>query len=153
MADQQAMPAHLSDDDRAAVRGRREALHAAIGELEQELAALGGSTPHDRDRLVRALGAMHATLDEHVQAADSADGPLRQVVDTAPWLVHRVHRLQDDHRALRARAAELVDRARRAAPAEVLAEAHELAAQVGAHRHLAAGVLLDAFNVDVAAGD
>jgi hypothetical protein len=154
VVDERATPAQLSDDEHAAVRGRREALHAAIGQLEQELAALGGATPPDRDRLVRALEALHATLEEHVRGADAPAGLLQQVVEVAPWLGPRVRRLQDDHRALRDHAAELVDRARRGTdPADVVADAHELAAHVGAHRHRAAAVILDAYNLDLAASD
>jgi hypothetical protein len=84
VVDEQATPAQLSDDEHAAVRGRREALHDAIGELEQELAALGATTPPDRERLVRALEAVHATLEEHMRGGRRAGGPLQQVVEVAP---------------------------------------------------------------------
>lgn len=144
----------LTPDASAALRGRREALHAAVSRLDRDLDTLEARSDPDPDQVRSALAAMHTTLREHVEGADAPDGPLSQIMDTAPWLATRAQRLRDEHQALLERASTLlarVDELDDLAP--LLPEARNLSAQVARHRHRATGALQDAFTLDIAASD
>lgn len=142
-------------DDLGKVRERREALLGAAASVEAALAA-PASDPRWRDRLGERLATLHATLDEHVTAAEADDGILAQVRDEAPRLSNQVDRLAAEHGTITDATERLIDRLEGAPTDQVAGEAEsvreqavELLAAIVRHRQLGADLLYEAYNVDV----
>lgn len=142
-------------DDLGKVRERREALLGAAASVEAALAA-PASDPRWRDRLGERLATLHATLDEHVTAAEADDGILAQVRDEAPRLSNQVDRLAAEHGTITDATERLIDRLEGAPTDQVTGEAEsvreqavELLAAIVRHRQLGADLLYEAYNVDV----
>lgn len=146
--------AELSEEAADAYRARREALHSAVITLEHELETLEADDPPDRDRFRAALRQLLATLHEHIEEADAPDGLLTQIIETAPWFAPRAAQLRDEHAELVGLAEQLIDRLEDGEdPAEVLPGARGLAERVSDHRHRGTTLLVDAYMLDVPAGD
>lgn len=145
--------AELSSSQVEAVRARREALHDAVARFEAALDAATVAGAPEADVFRVAVAELVAAIREHVRGAEAHDGPLAQILDAAPWLATRARRLRHEHDALLDRGEELLDRTGDHVPAAAVEEARGLAARVLAHRHHAAALLTDAYNLDLSAGD
>ena len=144
----------VSDVEAAAYQARREALHDAVTDLEHELEAFEAQSAPDADRIGTALRRLRATLREHVEHADAPDGLLTQVFETAPWFANRTDQLRNEHVDLLAATDGLIERADADEAVETLpADVRVLADRVSDHRHRGTALLLDAFMLDIPAGD
>lgn len=144
----------VSVDDTTAYRARREALHAATDELDRELDQLEGQVQPDLTRLRAVARRTLGTLRIHIEEAEAPDGLLADITDAAPWFAARADDLRRDHADLLERAEglrERVDAADRLSP--VLDEARGLAVRLTEHRHQGTALLLDAYLLDIPAGD
>jgi hypothetical protein len=142
-------------DDLGKVRERREALLGAAASVEAALAA-PASDPRWSDRLGERLATLHATLEEHVTAAEADDGILAQVRDEAPRLSNQVDRLAAEHGTITGATERLIDRLEGTPTDQVTGEAEsvreqavQLLAAIVRHRQLGADLLYEAYNVDV----
>ena len=144
----------VSDAAAAAYQARREALHGAVTDLEHELEALEAQPVPDARRLLAALRGLRTTLLEHVEHADAPGGLLTQVFETAPWFANRTDQLRNEHGDLLAATDGLIERAGAGDAVEtLLSDAHVLADRISDHRHRGTALLLDAFMLDIPAGD
>lgn len=137
-----------------AYAARRQALHLAVVDLERVLDELATDDAPDRDRFVAGVRALHDAFQDHVREADAPDGLLAQILSDAPWFAARVERLREEHGRLIDRATSLIDAG--ASDREVdalLLEARQLAADVADHRHAGTDLLMDAYMLDIPAGD
>jgi cytochrome c556 len=142
----------VSEEDADAYRARREALLTAVLELGEELDALERQEDPDADRFRAAVRQLLATVQRQVEEADAPGGLLVQVREAAPWFASRVEQLRGEHDDLVERTRSLLDRpddeVRRS-----LTEARDLSARLSRHRHRGTKLLLDAYMLDVSAGD
>jgi hypothetical protein len=144
----------IDDAEAEAYAARRQALHLAVVDLEGVLDELATDDEPDRERLVDAVRALHDAFQDHVREADAPDGLLAQILSDAPWFAARAEKLRDEHGGLVARADALVDDATAdRAFGELLLEARQLAADVTRHRHAGTDLLMDAYLLDIPAGD
>lgn len=144
----------LSEEAADAYRARREALHAAVATLEHELATLEAADEPDAERFSAALHQLLATLHEHIEQADAPDGLLSQIIETAPWFAPRAEQLRDEHADLVDHANAMIERLDAGeSVAVLLADARSLSDRVSDHRHRGTTLLLDAYMLDVPAGD
>lgn len=144
----------LSDADAEAALARREALQAAVSDLEGHLHDLEVQDVPDPDRFRRAVEQLLATLHRHVEEADAPDGLLAQVIDEASWFASRVEGLRGEHVDLLERTTSLLERARAADDVRpLLADARQLSARVAEHRRRGTTLLVDATMLDLSAGD
>lgn len=149
-APRQPLPSDAAD----AYRARREALHRAVMDLDHELAEIGARAHPDARRFHAAVAQLLERVREHIDEAEEPGSLLDQIVDAAPWLAPRTQQLRDEHASLLGRSTELVERARVADDVTpLLAQARELSKQVADHRHRGTTLLLDAYLLDVPAGD
>ena len=147
-------PPTLNEATERAYRARREALHAAVSDLDQRLNELEARADPPADELEAALEQLLGTLERHIAESEDRDGLLAQVVDEAPWFGPRAERLRAEHADLLEATNELLGRAgdARDVPA-LIEETRRLGARVDAHRHAGTTLLLDAYSLDVSAGD
>ena len=135
-------------------RERRELLHAAIVDLD---AALEG--PEDDEaawcQAVRSsLTRMHATLEAHAQEAEASDGLLGRILAEEPVFGPRVAAMKREHEELIRHSAELMERCcNPMTPDELHEQAAGLRDEVERHRHRAADLLFDAYELDISAVD
>jgi hypothetical protein len=91
------------------LRRRRAELRESMDALEQALAAPApGRAQAWAERVHVALVELSADLRAHVEATEGPDGLHAAVLATAPRLSGAVHRLGDEHVALRATVADLL---------------------------------------------
>lgn len=144
----------VSAVDTAAYRARREALHAAADELDRELDQLEGQDRPDLTRLRAVARRTLGTLRIHIEEAEAPDGLLAEITDAAPWFAARADDLRRDHADLLERTERLRERADAAdGLSPVLEEARGLSARLSEHRHQGTALLLDAYLLDIPAGD
>lgn len=144
----------IDDAEAQAYEARRRALHTAVMQLDADLDELATQQSPDRDRFATAVRSLQDSLEEHAREADAPDGLLAQILSDAPWFAARVQKLRDEHVRLRERATTLLDDAGTDRPiGELLPEARSLALQVSDHRHAGTILLLDAYMLDIPAGD
>lgn len=144
----------IDEAEAEAYTARRRALHAAVVGLEADLDELAAEEDPDRDRFAAAVGSLRDALEDHVREADADDGLLAQILSDAPWFAARVTKLRDEHVRLIERATTLIDDAATDRPVgELLAEARRLSARVTEHRHAGTDLLMDAYMLDIPAGD
>jgi hypothetical protein len=136
-------------------RRRADHLRVAAGVLADALAASSTSQPSGWWAGVdRALEQVLRELRAHNVEAESPEGLLSQVVADAPWLAPRVRVVEQEHDRLLVDGEALVAgwttrTDREAARREV----EELLRRVEEHRHHGTELLMDAYGVDVSAGD
>lgn len=155
MADGDALVrADVSEADVQAYVARREALRAALLDLDRHLDELSTETRPDGERFRVAVEQFVATVQHHVEDAEAPDGLLAQILDTAAWYASRVERLRSEHDELLADAGDLLDRAGTADDVRpLLAVARQLSRRVAEHRRRGTTLLVDATMLDLAAGD
>lgn len=142
----------VSEADADAYRARREALLTGVTELGEELDALEGQEDPDPERFRAAVRQLLVTVQRHIEEADAPDGLLAQIREAAPWFASRVEQLRGEHDDLIERTRALLERpeddVRRS-----LTDARDLSDRVSRHRHRGTKLLLDAYMLDVSAGD
>ncbi len=148
----------IDEAEAAAYAARRQALHAAVVELDDALDELASDDDPDRDRFVAALGSLHEAFEQHIREADAPDGLLAQILSDAPWFAARVDKLRDDHTRLLEHATALRDEGSDVGSSgrafgELLLDARRLAAKISSHRHAGTDLLMDAYMLDIPAGD
>jgi hypothetical protein len=133
---------------------RREVLHGAINDLENALAASQpGSERWIRD-IQDALQRTQTTIENHVREAEAPDGMLAQVVQEEPALGARVEAMKREHVTMLERGAALVELSREPPSAEELQDkVTDIVELIDRHRHRSADLLLDAYDLDLSAGD
>lgn len=136
------------------VAQRPEHLRVAVATLEHALASTGGDEQDRRTRLTDALREARERLAAHNKEAEGPDGLLSQVLQDAAWLSPRVHAVAQEHDRL------LVDCERLGAGGggegaldELERTARTIADRIEEHRHHGTELLMDAYGLDVAAGD
>ncbi len=133
---------------------RPEHLRVAVATLESALAVTGGDERDRRAQLTAALAAAHDRLAAHNEEAEGPDGLLSQVLDDAAWLSPRVHAVAQEHDRLLADCERLCAAGRGGEPlAELERTARTIAARIEEHRHHGTELLMDAYGLDVSAGD
>lgn len=135
------------------VQERREALQTAKVELTEALAA---DEPPDswHDHVRTAVERTRATLQQHVEEAEAPDGLLAQIIEEEPAFGARVQQMRDEHVDLLQEAADLAEMAGGDASAEaVRARAEGLLEMIERHRSRSGGLLVDAYSLDISAGD
>lgn len=144
----------LSDAAADAYRARREALHGAVIDLDAELAALEQEPEPDAERFRAAMRRALATVQRHIEEADAPDGLLSEILDTAPWFASRAEQLRAEHAELLGHATRVLEQADATDDVEpLLADARSLSARISQHRHRGTKLLMDAYMLDVTAGD
>ena len=144
----------IDDAEAEAYAERRRALHAALVGVGVELDDLATQQDPDRDRFAAAMRWLRDALQDHIRDADAPDGLLAQILSDAPWFAARVQRLRDEHEQLMARATALIDAATTDRPfGELLTEARLLSTHISEHRHAGTDLLMDAYLLDIPAGD
>jgi hypothetical protein len=142
------------DDPQQRARGRREALHGALVDLEEALSRPTGSGERWRSRVRAAIEAMHTTLEAHVRDAEGPDGLLAQIIEEEPVFGPRVAAVKGEHRELLEQSEALVERSREGMPPDELRSAGlGLLDRVSRHRHRTADLLYDVYELDLSAGD
>lgn len=144
----------LTDTAADAYRARREALHATVSDLDAALDALETQDLPDVERFRAVLTQVLETLHEHIQQADAPDGLLAEIIETAPWFAPRAETLRSEHDELLVMTRELIERAGAGGEfGTLLADARTLSARIADHRHTGTSLLMDAYMLDVPAGD
>ena len=137
-----------------AARARRLALHAALVDLEEALTSPAGDGAGWLQTVRTSIEAMDETLRAHVRDAESAEGLLAQIGEDSPWLGPRVEQLRRAHRELLEQSNALTIDCHQTADADVIRDkAFDLIQRVSRHRHQAADLLYDAYDLDLSAGD
>jgi hypothetical protein len=141
------MSSHLDD-----ARRGRAGLQAAIGQVEQALAA-NGPTDTWSAGVGAGLNEIEQALSAHVQRTEAPDGLLQEILHQAPQLASRVQRARDEHVALRTLLGEAHAAADDGAVVDLRERTGALLAAFERHRHLGTEMVYDAFNVDLEAAD
>ena len=130
---------------------RRELLHATILDLQEALASEDAATTHAT--LVAALNRAAKTVGDHVRDAEEPDGLLAEVVRAEPGFSARVEGMHREHQVMLEQIdALLQDPSDR--PLDDLASAvRGLIDLLDSHRHRSAELLLDAYSLDLSAGE
>ena len=145
----------LTEAGRRASR-RRELLHGAVVDLRELLESDDRASV---EQVRAALERLSATLEAHAWEAETDDGLLAQVVEEDPGFGPRSEAMRREHRELLAECARvrgLLDDeapAGSTVPGDLLAAVGELAEDVERHRHRSTKLLLDVYQLDLAAGD
>jgi hypothetical protein len=153
-AESSAVADEVAATRRAELATRPEHLRAAVATLR---AALGDPTGDDherRERLVTALTEAHDRIAAHNEEAEGPDGLLSQVLQDAAWLSPRVHAVALEHDRLLADCERLCAEEAAGAPrVELERIVATMAARIEEHRHHGTALLMDAYGLDVSAGD
>src|SRR5258708_3134978 len=87
--------------DLDAVRQRRRALRASMGELEAALAAPTNGKPADwAYNVKRALAQRQECMNENIRSTEGPDGFLQHSVSAAPRLVHTTTVAVEEHQVI-----------------------------------------------------
>jgi hypothetical protein len=138
---------------REELRRRPEHLRVATAGLAS---ALEREADDERAWLHHARTAFAAALEElraHNEEAEGPDGLLTQVVTDAPWLSPRVHAVEQEHDHLLAAGEALLGRWDEVAVPQARRELAEAARRIEEHRHHGTELLMDAYGLDISAGD
>ena len=144
-----------------AVRRQREGVRSALGELERALAApAAGRTKEWRAGVHDRIAALRLAWANHVTVTEAGGGLFEQVVTQAPRLDPQVQRLRKEHLTVDDALAGLARRLDDAPVADDEDETAELSeltldvmGRIVRHRHRGAGLLYEAYCVDIDAGD
>jgi hypothetical protein len=144
--------ASLPDSGVEASRARREALHAAVDDLERGVAAL--ESEPDLERFAATMRDVLRTVHQHVDDVEAPDGLLDEMTTVAPRVTFRVEKLRREHADLLERARRLLQRAEENDTLETLArDGRALAKDLTAHRHRGTDLMQDVFLTDIPAAD
>jgi hypothetical protein len=131
-----------------AARLRRVELKQAMSQVEIAAAGAAGD-PTWRGDLRVAMDDLLLAFDGHVNEVDGPGGLLAELIETAPRLSNRVSRLGDEHPALRARIALVIEQVGSAEVADVRGEVLDVLVEIARHRQQGADLVYDAYHVDI----
>jgi hypothetical protein len=145
-------------DPLAEVRRRRLGVRAALESLERSVAAPSAGRETDWIAgLLERIQAMQVAFHHHVAITEGTGGLFEEVVDHAPRLAHAVAALSAEHVAITDAVATALDLAASAKGLVGVTETREVAidlmSQVTRHRHNGAGLVYEAYSVDIEAAD
>jgi phage shock protein A len=144
--------ASLPESAVEASRARREALHAAVDDLERGVAAF--ESEPDRERFAATMRDVLRTVHQHVDDVESPGGLLDEMATVAPRVSYRVEKLRREHADLLERTRSLLRRAEDDDALETLAtEGRALSEDLTAHRHRGTELMQDVFLTDIPAAD
>lgn len=145
-------------DSLAEVRRRRLGVRAALESLERSIAA--ASSGREADWLagvVDRVGRLQVAFDHHVALTEGPGGLFEEVIGDAPRLAHEVATLGAEHVAIGDAIVTALDMGRsargRGGAAEIREAAIDVMNQITRHRHAGAGLVYEAYNVDIEAAD
>lgn len=145
-------------DSLAEIRRQRRGVRAAFLGLEHAVAA--ASSGREKEWLagvVLKLGDLQAAFDHHIAITEGPGGLFEEVVEHAPRLAHQVAVLSAEHVAVGDAIANALNMAGKAHGADGVTETREasidIMSQVTRHRHSGAGLVFEAYNVDIEAAD
>lgn len=145
---------HRLEEAAQLAEARRAALHAVVVDVTAALATPAPGSDAWFDAVRAALGRLQDGLRAHVHEAELPEGLLSEIVHWQPAYEARVQGMRREHETMLARVETLVERSRASLPADELqGAAEELVGLIDRHRHKALELVLDAHNLDVAAGD
>jgi hypothetical protein len=145
-------------DSLAEVRRQRRGVRAALEALEHSVAAASAGREADWIAgVVERLQDLQAAFNHHVVVTEGSAGLFEEVMDHAPRLAHQIAALGAEHRVISDALDTGLRMAGKAQGAEGVAEAREVAidimSQITRHRHNGAGLVYEAYNVDIEAAD
>jgi len=144
------LPAH-NRELLAAVHVRRERLEVANAALRD---ALDAPEAEEWTSSVRSAAVdLRKVFADHVHGTETGDGFFDAVVSDAPHLAAKARSLRAEHGPLAQALDDFVGSVGAAPRPEVEASGRAVLVAVDHHRHRGAELVLDAYNVDVAAGD
>jgi hypothetical protein len=133
---------------------RREALHTAVVDVTSALDAAPLGTDAWLEAVRGATQRLDAAMRDHVREAEMPEGLLAEIVQWQPSYHRRADAMRAEHETMLARIADLLPRVDGSTPATELRHAvSDLVLLVDRHRHKALELVLDAHNLDLAAGD
>jgi hypothetical protein len=133
---------------------RPEHLRVAVATLRAALEDGSGDDHERRERLAVALSVAQDRLAAHNEEAEGPDGLLSQVLHDAAWLSPRVDAVAQEHDRLLAECEQLCATGCHDEPLDELERtARTMAARIEEHRHHGTELLMDAYGLDVSAGD
>jgi hypothetical protein len=140
------------------VRRRREGVRAAVDELERALAAPAAGRPKEWSARVQGqIAALRRAWAHHVNVTEAEGGLFEQVVVQAPRLDPQIQKLRKDHLSVDEALTEMAGRRAGDDPDADAAELGELAlavmGRIVRHRNQGAGLLYEAYCVDIDAAD
>lgn len=141
-------------------RHQRMGVHAAMADLESAVASASAGRPAEWARhVVAALTKLQRAFRHHVEVTESDDGLFADIMEQAPRLAHQVEQLRADHPRIEEQLATLAaslgqpDAVDADAAARITDEALDVLGQIVRHRHAGAGLVYEAYTVDIEAGD
>jgi hypothetical protein len=132
---------------------RPEQLRAAVATLRAALEDTAGEERDRRERLAAAVTEAHDRLAAHNEEAEGPDGLLSQVLHDAAWLSPRVHTVAQEHDRLLADCQQLCSAGLDEPLGDLERTARAMAERIEEHRHHGTELLMDAYGLDVSAGD
>jgi hypothetical protein len=146
--------AQVSDEDATAFRARREALHAAVTDLDHHLDALDAQDVPDAVRFRDALDELLATLHRHVERRTHPTGCWRRSSRRRPTSRPAWTASAANTRTCSPEPATLRDRVGASDDVRpLLPDARQLSTRVAEHRQRGTELLVDATMLDLSAGD
>jgi hypothetical protein len=145
-------------DPLAEIRRRRRGVRAALDALEHSVAAASsGREPEWIAGVVERLRDLQSAFAHHVALTEGPGGLFEEVMEHAPRLAHQIAMLGNEHVAISDALDSGMDLGKSASGREGAAEIREAAidvmSQVTRHRHSGAGLVYEAYNVDIEAAD
>jgi hypothetical protein len=137
---------------------RRQALHAAMDELEGAVARPTAGAGW-LDRVEEGLVAVKAGLEAHIEEVEASDGLLAEIIAIAPRLSADVMELEDEHLPLLLalhRTERGLQAARKGGDEERNAlrrRATTLLGRLTVHRQHGSDLVFEAYNMDIEAAD
>ncbi len=137
-------------------RRRRADIHEALVEVEEAISGpAAGREPLWTQEVVTALTRLRATLEEHIEVTERAEGLYDEILHRAPRLSVSVQRLREEHPALRDGASDLIAKLRTSPIGTTWSlddardEVQRLLGRIVRHRQHGADLVWEAYNLDI----
>ena len=142
------------DETGRKVQSRREQLHEATIDLSDALESPIEPPQQWLDAIRASIARTRTLLETHVREAEAPDGLLAQVIEEEPAFGSRVQQMRAEHVELLNDSATLLQLAEEDASVDELrAKTTELVDLIEQHRHRSGSLLIDAYSLDLSAGD
>jgi hypothetical protein len=137
-------------------RRRRADLHAALVKVEGVISgpAFGRETDWSKEVLL-SLEDLGRAIDEHIEVTERAGGLYDEITHRAPHLSLKIERLAEEHPAMRAETAAMLERLRETPIGDAWPldrardDVQRLLGKVVKHRQLGADLVWEAYNLDI----
>jgi hypothetical protein len=136
-----------------AALARRERLLLGVTTLTDALAKTTTDDARWHEEVREAARTLARTIDEHVVEAEAPHGFLDQITDEAPYLSRRAEALRREHPDLKRTARQVLDDWPEGDRAAIRAHVAPLLRSAQRHRERGTELLLDAYALDLSAGD